>query len=63
MAEIRKFDPEAGNAIAQALRAAIGESVRPVQPGSTSVEADKPEPGAERRTKVISLSVTTTETE
>ncbi len=33
MAEIRKFDPAAGNAIAQALREAMGEPVRPVTPG------------------------------
>ena len=34
MAEIRKFDPAAGNAIAQALREAMGEPVRPVTPGA-----------------------------
>ena len=33
MAEIRKFDPAAGNAIAQALREVMGEPVRPVPPG------------------------------
>ncbi|MBK9696168.1 MAG: hypothetical protein IPO80_01785 [Propionibacteriaceae bacterium] len=33
MAEIRKYDPAAGNAIAQALRAAMGEPVRPATPG------------------------------
>lgn len=33
MAEIRKYDPAAGNAIAQALKAAMGEPVRPVTPG------------------------------
>ena len=34
MAEIRKYDPQAGNAIAQALKAAMGEPVRPNQPGA-----------------------------
>jgi len=34
MAEFRKHDPAAGNAIAQALRAAMGEPVRPNQPGT-----------------------------
>lgn len=34
MAEIRKFDPAAGNAIAQALRQAMGDPVRPVAPGA-----------------------------
>ena len=33
MAEIRKFDPAAGSAIAQALKAAMGEPVRPAEPG------------------------------
>jgi len=42
MAEIRKFDPAAGNAIAQALKAAMGEPVRPNQPGG--------EPAASTRT-------------
>lgn len=37
MAEIRKFDPAAGNAIAQALKAAMGEPVRPVTPGGPPV--------------------------
>ena len=34
MAEIRKYNPEAGNAIAQALSAALGEPVRPRTPGT-----------------------------
>lgn len=33
MAEIRKYDPAKGNAIVEALRAAMGEPVRPVTPG------------------------------
>lgn len=40
MAEIRKYDPAAGNAIAQALRAAMGDPVRPATPGK------QPTPGA-----------------
>lgn len=40
MAEIRKYDPAAGNAIAKALRAAMGEPVRPATPG------EQPTPGA-----------------
>mgnify|MGYP001161972785 CR=1 FL=1 len=42
MAEIRKFDPAVGNAIAQALRQAMGDPVRPVTPGEP---ADSPAPG------------------
>ncbi len=41
MAEIRKFDPAAGNAIAQSLRAAMGEPVRPFEPGART-EASRP---------------------
>ncbi len=33
MAEIRKHDPSKGSAIAQALRAAMGEEIRPNTPG------------------------------
>ena len=33
MAEIRKHDPSTGNAIQQALRAALGEGIRPRVPG------------------------------
>lgn len=39
MAEIRKFDPALGNAIAQALNAAMGEPVRPRVPGTAEDEA------------------------
>lgn len=51
MAEIRKFDPAAGNAIAQALRQAMGEPVRPVTPGTpanspAAVTPDEPAPTA-----------------
>ena len=35
MAETRKFDPSAGSDIAQALRKAMGEPVRPNTPGQT----------------------------
>ncbi|MGJ6981229.1 hypothetical protein ACSDQ9_11980 [Aestuariimicrobium soli] len=34
MAEIRKFSPGTGGAIAQALAKAMGESVRPTTPGA-----------------------------
>jgi hypothetical protein len=36
MAEIRKHDPSAGSAIQQALRAAMGEGIRPRVPGEAS---------------------------
>lgn len=45
MAEIRKHDPSKGNAIAQALRAAMGEEIRPVTPGqATPAKKNTPEP-------------------
>lgn len=56
MAEIRKFDPAAGNAIAQALRAAMGEQVRPTEPGSRPVAAT-PQPEAPVTTSWLSVNV------
>ncbi len=43
MAEIRKHNPATGTAIQQALRAAMGEGVRPRVPGE---DAPKPTPPA-----------------
>ena len=42
MADVRTYDPSEGNPIAQALRAAMGEPVRPVTPG----EKPPPAPAA-----------------
>ena len=41
MAETRKYQPST-NAVGDAIRAALGETVRPVQPGSTPVPASEP---------------------
>lgn len=57
MAEIRKHDPAAGNAIAQALRAAMGETVRPITPGEPKPSA-APKTDAPIRTSWVSLNVT-----
>lgn len=48
MAEIRKFNPGHGNAIAEALKAAMGEPVRPAEPGARvqPAAATPPEPPA-----------------
>ena len=46
MAEIRKHDPAAGNAIAQAIRAAMGEPVKPFPAGSSSAATPSREPTA-----------------
>lgn len=62
MAEIRKFDPAAGNAIAQALKAAMGEPVRPNQPGASPVSHSQ-QPDAPATTSWVSLQVTTHEVE
>ncbi len=58
MAEIRKHDPAAGNAIAQALRAAMGDPVRPVTPGETRPAAAGGRPEAPASTSWVTLSVT-----
>ncbi len=58
MAEIRKFDPAAGNAIAQALKAAMGEPVRPVTPGGPPVPRAQ---GSAPATRWVQLTVATPE--
>ena len=55
MAEFRKHDPAAGNAIAQALRAAMGEPVRPNQPGRQPADTTAREPSA--KTSWVTLQV------
>jgi hypothetical protein len=60
VAEIRKFDPAAGNAIAQALKAAMGEPVRPAEPGSRPTPPDS-KPAAAAPTSWIMLKVTAPE--
>jgi len=63
MAEIRKYDPAKGNAIAEALRAAMGDPIRPATPGRLT-SANPAEPEAAPAPAWISLSlVTTDETE
>ena len=57
MAEIRKYDPAAGNAIAQALRAAMGDPVRPNVPGASATRSTTPLPAT---ASVVNLSVRTT---
>jgi len=59
MAETRKYDPAAGNAIAQALRAAMGEPVRPNEPGrGTAARAAAPDAAAPAvTTSWLSLTV------
>ena len=60
MAETRKYDPAAGNAIAQALRAAMGEPVRPSEPGRGAASgAAAPDAAAPAvTTSWLSLTVT-----
>lgn len=61
MAEIRKHNPEAGNAIAQALRAAMGEPVRPNEPGARPAPTAAPT-GLPTSTTVVNFSISTTPT-
>jgi hypothetical protein len=58
MAEIRKHNPDAGNAIAQALRAAMGEPVRPNEPGGTPSAAPTTT-SITTSTTVVSFAVST----
>ena len=63
MAEIRTHDPSEGNPISQALRAAMGEPVRPVAPGAKtpprSEAGEAPASQAPPPTSWRSLSFTT----
>lgn len=58
MAEIRKHNPDSGNAIAQALRAALGENVRPRVPGEPA-EKTTAAPAVETHTTTYTFSVHT----
>lgn len=62
MAEIRKHDPAVGNAIAQALRAAMGDPVRPNQPGNKA-EPSAPVTPEPTSTTWVSLQVKTEDAE
>lgn len=57
MAEIRKFDPAAGNAIAQALRQAMGDPVRPNTPGESRTQPK--DAASSQQTATFNLTVTT----
>lgn len=63
MAEIRKYDPAAGNAIVEALRAAMGDPIRPVTPGrpASPTAEPEPEPEPEPQTTWVNLTVTSPE--
>ncbi|MFT4111012.1 hypothetical protein [Propionicimonas sp.] len=63
MAEIRKFDPAAGSAIAQALKAAMGEPVRPVEPGGAGAVPRRTTVEPPSTTSWVSLQVNTTRSE
>ncbi len=39
MAEIRKYEPDAGEGIGRLVREALGETIRPVIPGSPQPES------------------------
>ncbi len=57
MAETRKYDPTVGNAIAQALRAAMGDPVRPAEPGADTATTRTAPPEPATDTAWISLQV------
>lgn len=59
MAEIRKHNPETGNAIAQALSAAMGEPVRPRTPGTPAAKPHPAESEPSTTPAVIKVRITT----
>mgnify|MGYP001373319213 CR=1 FL=1 len=42
MAETRKYEPTTGDPVGDAVRAALGENIRPVTPGSEKPKSDAP---------------------
>lgn len=60
MAEIRKYDPAKGNAIAEALRAAMGDPIRPVAPGERP-EPRQAQPDQTASTAWISLQISSSD--
>ncbi len=58
MAEIRKHNPAQGNAIAEALKAAMGEPVRPATPGAQPAVAPAADPPPAARPSWVSFTVT-----
>lgn len=46
MAEVRKFDPSTGEGLQKLVREAIGETVRPFEPGAAGPGLPSPEPEA-----------------
>lgn len=61
MPETRTYDPAEGNPIAQALRAAMGEPVRPTTPGAPKAAPTVPAPSEPATTSWVSLSFTSQE--
>lgn len=57
MAEIRKHNPEAGNAIAQALSAAMAEPVRPRTPGEPAAKPHQREQDPAEPPTVIKMRI------
>lgn len=41
MAEVRKFDPSQGEGLQKLVREAIGETVRPIEPGAQPAQATR----------------------
>lgn len=55
MAEIRKHDPDAGEGIGRLVRDALGETIRPVVPGSAGAGAAPSDPVPDEAPTVSSL--------
>ncbi len=55
MPETRKFEPSGGDPIAEALRAAMGEPIRPTTPGSKPTASSESQPAEPVRPTIVPL--------
>lgn len=47
MAEIRKYNPDAGDGIGRLVREALGETIRPTEPGEPAKPVESADPEEE----------------
>lgn len=59
MPETRKFEPSGGDPIAEALRAAMGEPIRPTTPGSKPTPSSENQPAEPARPTIAPLGTYT----
>jgi len=59
MPQSRTYDPSAGDPIGDAIRAALGEQVRPREPGKPPAAADAPAPPSPPRPRIAAIGTYT----